>query len=150
MCQPAWEAHEAARMFRRNCQQQWGNEDFAEDKEAADWWSGVWLTPHLVQQGDKGMHCTMGAFHNSEKPEVHWWTEWMQGKLLRCSRKGVNSSAWFKVYNSFKVPLMATQVLAAQNSKMLQAFAQELPQLWSQLSSPFLQRWPGWLALKPL
>lgn len=98
MCQPAWEACEAARRFRRkNCQQQWGNEDFAEDKSKL-LTDGLVCDSHHTWFSTEIKGCTTPAVHalhhggfpqQRQKPEVHWWTEWVQGELLRCSRRGV-------------------------------------------------------------
>lgn len=122
MCQPAWEAHEPARRFRRkSCQQQWGNEDFAEDKEAAGWWSSVWLTPHLVQHGDKGLHhaccaCTpLRGFSTAEwKARSSLIDRVNAREVTEVQEKRSNPSAWFKVleafYSSFRVLCMVPTV----------------------------------------
>lgn len=80
MCQPAWEACEAARRFRRkNCQQQWGNEDFAEDKSKL-LTDGLVCDSHHTWFSTEIKGCTTPAVHalhhggfpqQRQKPEVH-------------------------------------------------------------------------------
>lgn len=119
---------------------------FCWGQQEAAGWSGVWLTPHLVQHRDKGLHhaccaCTAPwGFSTTEQNASSSLMDRVNARqVTEVQQKKNNLSAWFNVleafYSSFRVALKATQVPAVQDGKVLQASAQELPQLWSQPSS---------------